>query len=421
MRNVHCNTEPLAAYVGIDWADQKHAVCLQAADSDTKEFSTIEQTPEALGAWVAELRTRFGGRPVGIILEQSRGALIYFLMAYDLLVLYPINPKALAKYREALNGSGAKDDPTDAELLLKFLRAHPELLRPWRSDDAATRRLSQLVVDRRQAVDERTRLTNQLTIRLKEYFPQALLWAGELCSVQAHDFLLKWPTLKVLQKAGPTRIRQFYLKHGCRRPEVIQERMEQIRTAHALTNDEAVLKVSTVSVQGLVRVIGAWTETIERLDEQLKELFPQHADYGVFKSFPGAGAVLAPRLLAAMGSDRERYQDAQQVQQFSGIAPVTKRSGKSKWIHRRWACPKFLKQSFHEFAEQSLRFSNWARAYYDQQRAKGAAYHVAIRALAYKWIRIIYACWKNRTPYDEARYLEALKRRGSPLAAKVAT
>ncbi len=414
------NTEAFAAYIGLDYADQEHAFCLQETGSNNKEFDTLEQKPEALIEWANSLRARFDGRPVAIILEQSKGALINALMSYDFLVLYPINPKALAKYREALRLSGAKDDPSDAELLLTFLRAHPERLRPWRPDDVATRQLSLLTVHRRAAVDERTRLTNQLTVQLKGYFPQALLWIGDLTSAQAHDFLLKWPTLQALQKTTPARLRQFYIKHGSRRPEVIQERIEQIQTAVALTNDPAIVQTSILMVQGLVQVIAAWTKSIARLDEQIKQLFTRHPDYHIFKSFPGAGAALAPRLSAAMGSDRQRYQDAQQVQQFSGIAPVTNRSGKSIWIHRRWACPKFLKQSFHEFAEQSLRFSDWARAYFEQQRAKGAAYHVAVRALAYKWIRIIYACWKNRTPYDELRYLEALKRRGSPLAAKVA-
>jgi transposase len=420
MNNQQDNIEAFAAYIGLDYADQKHAFCLQETDSNNKEFDTLEQKPEALIEWANSLRARFDGRPVAIILEQSKGALINALMSYDFLVLYPINPKALAKYREALRLSGAKDDPSDAELLLTFLRAHPERLRPWRPDDVATRQLSLLTVHRRAAVDERTRLTNQLTAQLKGYFPQALLWIGDLTSAQAHDFLLKWPTLQALQKTTPARLRQFYIKHGSRRLEVIEERIEQIQTAVALTNDPAIVQTSILMVQGLVQVIAAWTKSIARLDEQIKELFTRHPDYHIFKSFPGAGAALAPRLSAAMGSDRQRYQDAQQVQQFSGIAPVTSRSGKSIWIHRRWACPKFLKQSFHEFAEQSLRFSDWARAYYDQQRAKGAAYHVAVRALAYKWIRIIYACWKNRTPYDELRYLEALKRRGSPLAAKLA-
>src|SRR5438445_1016256 len=144
-------------------------------------------------------------------------------------------------------------------------------------------------------------------------------------------------------------------------------------------------------------------------------VFAHHPDQALFDSFPGAGPVCAPRLSAAFGTDRSRWQSATEVQSHSGIAPVTERSGKALWVHHRLACPKFVKQTFHEFADQSIRFSQWARAYYDQQRGRGNDHHAALRALAYKWIRILFRCWKDRKPYDEATYIEALRRHASPL------
>jgi Transposase IS116/IS110/IS902 family len=127
--------------------------------------------------------------------------------------------------------------------------------------------------------------------------------------------------------------------------------------------------------------------------------------------------VLAPRLLAALGSQRERYANAAEVQAYSGIAPVTERSGKKKWVHFRWACPKFLRQSFHEWAGHSIAHSQWARSYYQQQRERGKRHHAAVRGLAFKWIRIVFRCWKDRVAYDESKYLAALAKRNSPLAA----
>src|SRR5262249_50643473 len=156
-------------------------------------------------------------------------------------------------------------------------------------------------------------------------------------------------------------------------------------------------------------------ESIRQFDQQLKERFQQHDDYTLFHSFPGAGPVFGPRLLSAFGSDRDRFQYADEVQNLSGIAPVTEASGKSRWVPWRLGCPKFLRQSFHEFAAQSVHHSVWAKAYYDQLRAHGSDHHAAVRALAYKWIRIMFRCWKDRTPYDEARYIASLQRRGSPL------
>ena len=99
-------------------------------------------------------------------------------------------------------------------------------------------------------------------------------------------------------------------------------------------------------------------------------------------------------------------------------SPIGK-SGKSKWVHFRWACPKFLRQSFHEFAAQSVRFSPWAASFYQHQRARGKGHHAAVRALAYKWIRILYRCWKTRQPYNPELYLTALLQRGSPYASAV--
>lgn len=132
---------------------------------------------------------------------------------------------------------------------------------------------------------------------------------------------------------------------------------------------------------------------------------------------------MAPRLLTAFGTNRDRYLDAAELQRYSGVAPVIERSGQKSWTHWRYCCPKFLRQTFVEWAGLSIRFSFWAKAYYDQQIARGKAHNTAVRSLAFKWIRIVFKCWKDRTPYDESKYLAALKERGSPLlefAAKAA-
>ena len=122
-----------------------------------------------------------------------------------------------------------------------------------------------------------------------------------------------------------------------------------------------------------------------------------------------------PRLIVAFGTDRDRWEDAGALTSFSGIAPVTGRSGHSEWIHFRYACPQFVRQTFHEFAAHSIQRSVWARAYYDQKIGAGKHHHAAVRSLAFKWIRILFRCWKNHTPYDEAIYLRALENHNSPL------
>lgn len=411
----------IAAFIGLDWADQQHVVCLQEAGTTHRESLKLDQTPEGLQAWIQQLRARFGGRPVAIALEQARGALIYALMHVDFLHLYPVNPQTLAKLRQAFYPSGAKDDPRDAELLLEVLLNHRNHLRVWIPDDVLTRSLQLLTEGRRKLVDERTALTNQLTAALKMHFPQALDWFGDLHTVRACAFLQRWPSLQQLKRATTSSVRKMYQNQGYRGDDKLQQLIQDIRQAQPLTDDEAVVLASTMMVQALVKQIPSLTESITEYDRQIASLFKQHDDSTLFGSFPGAGPALAPRLLSAFGSDRNRFELAAEMQQLSGIAPVTEKSGKACWVHWRWACSKFLRQSFHEFAGQSILHSTWARAYYQQQRQRGKSHHAALRALAFKWIRIIFRCWKDRTPYDEATYCKSLQFRGSSLASALTT
>src|SRR5712691_11172128 len=290
----HVPEPEFVAFIVIDWADAKHDVCLQPANTSKREFSVIVHRPEAIEAWAQELKRRFPGGSISVCLELTKGPLVSALAKYDFLALFPVNPSTLARYRQAFTPSHAKDDPTDAELQLELLLHHPDKLKRLDPPSRAMRTLQHLVEQRRRLVDDRRRITNQITCALKQYFPQAL-------------------------------------------------------------------------------------------DER-----------------------------------RDRFPDAAALQKYSGIAPVTERSGKKHWVHWRAQCPKFLRQTFVEWAAETIPRSFWAGAYYQQQRAKGCSHQVALRALAFKWVRILYRCWQTRTPYDESTYLNALKRRGSPLLNSIA-
>jgi transposase len=406
----------IVACIGLDWADAEHSVHLQPADGRV-EHQTLAQRPEVLQAWVAELQRRFPGGQIAVAIEQRKGAVVHALLQYDCFVLYPINPKALARDREAFVTSGAKDDPLDSELLLDLIVRHRAQLRAWVPDTVESRMLLAFCEQRRKLVNHRVALPNRLTSLLKQYFPQALDWVGDVNSMQGCDFLARWPTLAAVQRARPVTVRQFYRTHNCRKADVITTRLAAIAAAVPLTTDAAVIEPLSLSVHAYATQLRLVLTEVATFDARIAALFATHADQAVFASFPGAGAVCAPRLAAALGTDRTRWASAAELQAHAGIAPVTKRSGKSVSVHHRLACPKFVKQTFHEFADQSIRFSHWARAYYDQQRGRGAAHHAALRALAYKWMRILFRCWQDRRPYDEADYIAALRRRGSPLAA----
>ena len=321
--------EQIVAWIGVDWADEGHHVWEYNVGTGGKESYAVQHSGESLQEWLSQVRSRYAGKRVAVVVEQARGGLIYSLMNTDFVVIYPVNPQSLAKYRKALYPGGAKSDPADAELLGEMVRQNPERFRAWVPGDVQTRTLQLLTEGRRKLVEDMTALTNQLTSVLKTYYPQALEWAGPLGSEQACAFLEKWPTLMELQKSRPFRIREFYQKYGRPSREVLNERMNQIQRGQPLTLDGAVVTASVMMVQALVAQIRPLRLTIENYDEEIERVFRQHPDRVVFESFPGAGKVLAPRLLAAFGADRDRFQTALEVQEFSGIAPVTERSGKA--------------------------------------------------------------------------------------------
>lgn len=413
-------TTPYAAFVGLDWADRSHHVCLRAAGSSRDEHSDLAHDPLALQTWAHSLRARFPQGKIAVAVEQSKGPLIYALMSHAHLELFPLNPAMLAKYREAAKAaSGTKNDPLDAALACEVVRVHRDWLRPLPAVPAEVRQLQLLVEARRALVEQRTAVVQQLTTALKGYFPQALQCAGAMDTPMGWAFLRRWPTLQAVQRAQPQTLRRFYHEHGGRSAAVIEQRLAVVRTSVALTDDPAVLAAYPLQVAACVAQLEALQKPIAEYDHRIAELFARQPDAQLFAQLPGAGPQLAPRLFVAFGPDRSRYDSAENLQRYSGIAPVQKQSGRTRVTHWRWHCPTFLRQTFHEFAGCSIPHSRWAKAYYQDQLSRGKSPHQAKRALAFKWQRVLFRCWRDHRPYDEQLYLAALRRRGSLLVARI--
>ncbi|MDN7177046.1 transposase [Caballeronia sp. SEWSISQ10-4 2] len=200
---------------------------------------------------------------------------------------------------------------------------------------------------------------------------------------------------------------------------MIETRLESIRRAIALTDDPGIVSPYRLHALMLVTQLRTVLDAIDVFDKEIAAVAHTLPDFALFESLPGAGPHLTPRLLAAFGKQHDRSQNAAELQEYSCIAPVTQRSGKKCWVHWRRHCPKFLRQTFVEWAGQTINKSFWASAFYRQQRAKGSSYQAAVRALAFKWIRILYRYWQTGTRYDESVYLNALRKRGSPLLANL--
>lgn len=404
-----------AALVALDWGDQEHAFVLE--HEGRQERGTIAAAAESLHRWLEQLGERCGHRPVALAIEAGRNAVVHALVAHPWLTVYPVHPATSERFRKAFTPSGAKSDLPDAAVLLDIVAQHRDQLRPLVLDTPETRALAALTELRRSAVDHRTQLGNELRSTLKLYFPQALELCGEdLWTPLALDFLERWPELALLQRARPATLQAFYTAHNSRRQVVIAERIARIAQARALTTDRAVIAPAILQVRLLVAMLRPLQQHLFQIEAEIAAAFAAHPEAQLYRDLPGAGPALAPRLLVAFGTDRLRYPDASSLQKYAGIAPVTERSGRQLWIHWRWNAPKFLRQTFVEWAGQTVPKCAWAKAYYRQQKRAGKRHQTILRSLAFKWIRLLWKCWQDRVPYNEARYLNSLIRQKSPLA-----
>lgn len=406
-------TEPGDVCIGIDWADRDHVYHLHAPGDEVIR-NTFQQDPDQIHALIGIWRERFPQARFLVAVEQTRGALINALLMFPDVQIFPVNPAALASYRKAFAHGGGKNDPADAQLLCQYLSHYRDQLRPLKRDEPLTRELASLGEDRRKLVDQRVAYANELRAILKLYFPIILaLGAAQMYADFIVRLLMKYPTLDEAQKAGRNKLRKLLFGLGARNNT--EERIDQIMDARPLTTDTVTIRCCARRVTAIVQMINVLNDQIDDYERTIRKLVRTHSDYHIVKSLPASGEATHCRMIAALGDDRSRYPTAESLQAATGIAPLTHQSGKVKTVTARWACTKFMKQTFHEYAGLSIRTCAWAKAYYEHQRSLGKSAQTATRALAYKWLRIIHRCWKDRVPYDEARYLDRLKATGSPL------
>jgi len=404
------------AWVGWDWADQHHDIFLETAEGQTQRIK-LPHRPDRLHGWLKELGQRFGGAKVVLAIEACQSALLPIFLQYGFLELYLINPKSLAYFRQVVRPSGSKSDDLDCRLACQLVKAHRSLLSEFIVEDELTRELGLLVGYRRDLVDQRSGLANQLKSILKVYFPLALeMLQDDTTTALAADFVLKFPTLQALQQASKHQMTQFFKGHGCRLTKGLAERLSRVAAAVAVTDQAAWNNPHSFMACAVAEQLKVLIGRIDQLAERICILAEQHPNCALARSLPGAAAVLEPRIMAVLGSRVEAYPKAQGLAVRDGVAPRRIQSGNSCLTIRRLAKPQFEHQTWIEFAKSSLLTCAWARAFVAAKTKAGKSYFTAIRALAFKWIRILHACWQNGTVYDEKTYLAALKKSNSPYA-----
>jgi hypothetical protein len=247
---------------------------------------------------------------------------------------------------------------------------------------------------------------------------------GDLDSPMACDFLTRWDSLEAVQRSRKDSIRDFYRKHNSRSKELIEARVAIIASSMPLTKDEAWNRCGKIETGVLVGIIRALVEARTELDGQIAKIYEEHPERSIIDSFTGVGPVFGPRLAALLGTNRTRYTSREDLQRVTGIAPVTRQTGGKKRpkrsVERRRSRPKFIHQTIIEWTATSLSGSPWAKATYEIRRAEGSSHYEALRAVGFKWLRILYYCWANQVEYSEEHHQEELKKRRSRVAAGLA-
>lgn len=407
---------PAFVAVGIDSSDAHHDIHAEAVGAAPELRFRVSNDLAGFERLLDALREAYGDLPCRFALENPSLLLARFLLHAGHAV-YAINPRSVAKMREALASSGKKDDPIDAESLCILLRRRAEDLAPVRLGSAEGLLLAGLVRQRVDVVEEKNRVLNQLTAVLKGYYPRALELFGNLEQPLTLAFLKAFGSPAKLGSATEEEWKALFSGQRYPRPARIADLWEKAGQPQVAVSpvDEA---LGTRQVRRLVRTLEVLLDELHSLEDEVKERFEQLPDAKIFRSLPGAAAVLAPALFAILGDDRERWDDWRDVARISGTVPVTRSSGGFRAINMRQHCDHGARRTLHLFAGCSRRSCGWANQFYADQRRRGKSHGTALRNLATKWLRILFRLWKDRIAYDEAVYLKQRDDRQAPRKPK---
>jgi transposase len=397
-------------YVGLDWADTHHDVeVLDEAGTrmGARRFVHSHEGLHELKQFLLSIATQ--PEQLACIVETNHGLLITFLLEAGIPV-YPVNPKTANQLRKA---AGAKTDQIDAHLLAKIGRLDLAELRRLEPDSPTVQELKTLTRDQESLIQTQTRLVNQLTACLKDYYPAALSLFAKLQQRSTLVFLQTYPTPHAAQAASMEELTTTLRAGKHTNPTRVAPKIFVELHSPQLVASPVIVRAKSRLMLSLVKQLLLVIEDIASYDEAIHTLFLTHDDQEIWSSLPGAGKRLAPRLLAEWGDDRTRYAEGNSVQALAGTAPVPFQSGNYAKAHKRFACLKPLRNALHQFAWQSTRQEGWALAYYQRKRAEGKTHSMAVRALANVWVRISYRMWQDKTCYQAATF-EAAKLAHAP-------
>jgi transposase len=396
-------------FAALDWASDHHDVVVVDRQGTVVENFRFDHS----GPGWKQMRQKLApyGR-LAVAVETNQGAAVQQLLEAGLEV-YPVNPKSAQRYRERKAPGGVKDDALDAWSLADALRLDGHGWRVLLAEDPLIEELRLLCRDEIALIEQRTALVNQLQAALRDYYPAALEAFDDWTKHYTWRFIESFPTPETLSSAGKRKWEKFLHAHKLWRPDTAKMRMEIFARAHEFCGSASQTAAKSLLAVSCARVLQTLERQLASDRAAIEALFAQHPDHDLFGSLPGAGPKLAPRLLAEIGADRDRFQDPQGLQCHAGTAPVTIQSGQICRHRLRHACDAVLRSAVHQWADHSRKSCAWAQAYYQAHRAKGQSHACALRCLGQRWLKILWKMWQTRTPYDEALHTRNQTSHGS--------
>ena len=401
--------QELTHWAGLDWAGDHHDVVIVDQHATIAAQFRFEHSAEG---W-KEFRQKIAAYPaLGVAVETRSGPAVEELLQ-SACTVFPVQPKAAARYRERKAPSGAKDDQLDAWALADALRLDGRAWRPLAPEDPLVQELRLLCRDEVALIEQRTALVNQIRAALREYYDTALQAFDDWTLPAAWAFIIQFPTPAQLAAAGRRAWEKFLHTHKLWRPQTAAKRLELFAQAAQWKRNEAVTRAKSRLAISLAKTLQTLERQLDEYRAAIEELFAKHPDADLFGSLPGAGPKLAARLLSEIGEDRERFPNVQALQMLAGTAPVSYQSGQVHIVKVRRACSKTLRRAVHLWAACSLPVCQWARVYYQSHRQKGKSHACALRCLGQRWLEILHRMWQTRTRYDAELHARNQTKHGS--------
>jgi transposase len=392
-------------YIGVDLSDKFFDSCITNSYGDVLTRNRFDFDYDGFCSFtkvIQEHQTDTQKSMVG--LENPRSRLVDFLTQRGYHVVLT-NPTAISSYRKSRKPSKAKSDQADAQLIADYVREHHRSLRCIQIPEETVRELSLLLEDRDKLIQQKVKFSNQLTSTLKEYFPQALDAFGSIDSKCAIQFLQRVDTFAQVKAFSRKELEQLLKECGIYRKDS-KERFHKAMGKPVSHVSQAVVNAKVRLKNILVTHLHLLIQQIQEYETQIKSPMDSIPNGHIFRSLPGADYILGAKLLV-LYSTRD-FTDASEAQQLFGTAPYTAMSGQSRYVGFRRGANKFGRNTFQQLARGSIKSSSWARRQFVKKRNEGKGSHHAFRCLANTWVKITFAMWCSKMPYDETRHLASI-------------